>query len=274
MLIRKIAQGVVSLWRAFKTQGCGLSYITTASIALLLNRRKMDFLGKKLEYDAYLTPFFLHSFIPEINRFIIDPSRCPNPVVLDIGANFGGWAHTLTRLVPSATIYSFEPNPHIYALLNKNCAGNPNWKAYNFGIYFEDLEKKFYFVPGKSAQGSIHKENSNLDLLGAGGPQIIDVALRSFTSTAPFAQGVRHFDYVKVDVEGAELEVLRGLIAISWSYLYVEATRGDQRIGSNVEDVMDLITEQWGEVHVLLKRENSDYTVDLIVKSQNISCRG
>lgn len=265
MYFRKVVQGIVIHWRALRTEGCGLPYIWAAWKSLFFNRREMDFLGQKIKYDAYLTPFFLYSFVPEISRFIVAYNTSAKPVVLDIGANYGGWGYTLMRLVPGARLYSFEPNPVIFDILKQNSEKNKNWTAYNLGLFSDNQERAFFFVHGKSAQGSIHKKNSNLDLLAIRQPEKINVSLRCFASTPLYRDGISHFDFVKVDVEGAEFEVLQGLAGITWSYLYVEATCGAERHGSNVKDILTLIKDQWGHVDILYERKTSDFTVDLIV---------
>ncbi|HEX7855853.1 MAG TPA: FkbM family methyltransferase [Sphingobium sp.] len=55
--------------------------------------------------------------------------------VIDVGANAGQYATTLRRDVGfGGTILSFEPNPAVFAKLQKRAAGDPRWHVYNIAL--------------------------------------------------------------------------------------------------------------------------------------------
>src|SRR5215470_12198605 len=50
------------------------------------------------------------------------PYQHPNPVILDIGANVGGFAAWASQRWPASLIHCYEPLPDNFALLQKNLA--------------------------------------------------------------------------------------------------------------------------------------------------------
>lgn len=55
--------------------------------------------------------------------------------VIDVGANAGQYATMLRRDVGFAgTILSFEPNPVVFAALEKRAAGDPRWHCHNIAL--------------------------------------------------------------------------------------------------------------------------------------------
>jgi hypothetical protein len=81
-------------------------------------------------------------------------------------------------------------------------------------------------VRGKSGQGSIYRENAAQGLLG-GEVEETQSSFKVLNAEECSRLGLpSQFDLIKVDVEGAELEVLRSLGGISWRYLYAELSSG------------------------------------------------
>src|SRR5262245_10064789 len=59
-------------------------------------------------------------------------SRLPDPIVIDVGANIGGYAELVKSIAPGAVVHAFEPSPAAYARLRDraDCTG---FAAYNMG---------------------------------------------------------------------------------------------------------------------------------------------
>lgn len=83
--------------------------------------------------------------------------------VLDIGANIGQFALEISKFLPNANIYSFEPLRDVYAELIKNSRNIKNFRAFNFAI--GDLNgtaniKRNKFSPSSSLldMGNLHRE--------------------------------------------------------------------------------------------------------------------
>ena len=133
----------------------------------------------------------------------------PNSVVLDIGANFGLYTvSSASRMKDHGRLYSFEGNPHTFDLLRRTLYANrlahrPNITAVNALV-------------GESAgRGTLHYLPEFL-----GGATMTDVgqwgqAKRSIeldmVSIDEFLPAGLAVDLVKIDVEGHEPFVIRGM---------------------------------------------------------------
>lgn len=194
--------------------------------AILKNESSISFLGGRFFYDNRLTPALLTDYVFEIDQLThLIPFRELRSV-LDIGANVGQFSYTLKRQHPHLTIYSFEPNPEIFDLLQKNSSGFKNWFCKNLGVGRNQLTLPFFFVSGKSAQGSVFQENAEQGLLG-GKTRQVNIQVAPLSPEVCDRLGIpASFDLIKIDVEGAEREVLWGLKEINWKYLYLELSKG------------------------------------------------
>lgn len=127
----------------------------------------------------------------------------PSDTVFDVGANIGWYSLTLERLLPKLTIYAFEPIPGTFETLRRHVQLNRSRrvKAYNFGFSSESGRKTFYFPEGNSVNASA------ADLAGGGRKVVCE--LRRLDD---FAKRI-HVDFIKCDVEGAELFVFKGAMS-------------------------------------------------------------
>ncbi len=138
----------------------------------------------------------------------------PSPVVFDVGANVGDYSLLVKRCMPSARVYAFEPAKATYDQLVANLgdSGGNDVKLCNIG--FSDSEKTLelfsYAIEGQEASllASIDQRRPT---------QVVAVETRkSETITVRTLDGfcareqIDRIDFLKLDVEGHELSVLRG----------------------------------------------------------------
>ena len=125
--------------------------------------------------------------------------------VLDVGANVGWYTLNIKNRFPSMQVHSFEPGPITYARLIKNLQLNgfdENF-AHNIGFYKENGRHDFYY-----------------DEEGSGASSLVDIRERSSVKKIPVdmvrmdewavQNGLGRIDFIKCDVEGAELFVYQG----------------------------------------------------------------
>ncbi|MBX3020216.1 MAG: FkbM family methyltransferase [Bdellovibrionales bacterium] len=159
-------------------------------------------------------------------------------VVIDIGANIGQFAFVLKLRHPNLKIYSFEPNSTIFPLLLENSKRFKNWECFNFGIGESSGNLPLYFVLGKSAQGSVFPKNASIGLIS---DQIKEIDAEFICLTDSFLNelSIPHiFDFIKIDVEGSEMSVIKGLESVKWTYLYTELS--EERLGGgSITEVLD-----------------------------------
>jgi FkbM family methyltransferase len=144
---------------------------------------------------------FAGSYEPEllglIRRLVPAASWC-----LDVGANVGAVALALADQVGSSgRVFAFEPGPFLFERLAANVRRNPELERVltlvNRGV--SDQSGKLFWNEDANNPG-------NAGLLQSSGTRIEVVVLDDYFSQNP----IPRLDFVKIDVEGMELEVLRG----------------------------------------------------------------
>lgn len=118
-----------------------------------------------------------------------------NRTYVDIGSHIGTTVMPMSRLYQ--TVYGFEPNPPTYELLHSNIELNHvnNITIFNFGLSNKDTTGTI----------KLHGQNSGcfyIDSTGSG-----DIMLTTLDSL-----DLKDVDFIKIDVEGNELNVLKGAI--------------------------------------------------------------
>lgn len=174
----------------------------------------ISFFGKKIKYsDANA---LLHSveelFIDEVYYF---KSKSKNPFIIDCGANIGLSIYYFKKLYPSSSILAFEPDPQIFPILKYNVEEVWQFKDVileNKAVWHEASSMDF-FSDGALA-GSMVVNFSNQESKPISIP-VVD--LRTYLNE-------KHIDFLKLDIEGAENELipkLRGTLG-SVDHLFLE----------------------------------------------------
>ncbi len=129
----------------------------------------------------------------------------PHMVFFDIGANIGWYSIQVAKHDPTIKVYSFEPIPQTYSVFNKNIALNKltNVKPYNMGFSDNNQDLVFYFDSLASGNASARNltDNASLQKITSKTEKLDD-----FFSKSKLEQ----LDFIKCDVEGAELLVFQG----------------------------------------------------------------
>jgi len=143
---------------------------------------------------------FRHIFLQR-EYYFYSTNSCPR--IIDCGANIGMSVLYFKFLYPECSITAFEPNPLVFLLLKRNIEQNylSNVELKNTALFNEEKPIDF-FTDGKRKCliASIFKERGK-------GPKITVQAtkLSTFINTDIF-------DLIKIDIEGAEPEVLLDLV--------------------------------------------------------------
>lgn len=149
--------------------------------------------------------YFVGDLDPKVS-WAVDRFARPGDVTLDIGANLGLVTLRLARQVgPAGRVYAFEPNPVLQRYLDATKARNP------------DLPVTVHPV-------ALGKEPATLLLAvpsdNAGAASLVDLGGRKEAYEVPVPvqrlddfveqEGIERIDFMKIDVEGYETQVLQG----------------------------------------------------------------
>ncbi len=134
----------------------------------------------------------------------------PGSVFFDIGANIG--FYSLSAANQGATVYAFEPNPEAFADLKHNMGFNPELNIQAFNLACSDREGEIDFtLATDSAYSSMHDTAYDWQTWKIQKSQQITVPSKQI-DTLVDELNIEVIDYCKIDVEGGELNVLRGAL--------------------------------------------------------------
>jgi FkbM family methyltransferase len=144
--------------------------------------------------------FQFHELFAEAQYLV--PLSTADPFIIDCGSNLGLSVMFFARLFPTARILAFEPDPQAYDCLVQNLQANglEQVTAERVAVTDHDGEVDFYADPMRpgSALGST--------IPGRKGEDVQRVPSRRLSSYIN-----QRVDLLKLDIEGAELSVLREL---------------------------------------------------------------
>lgn len=224
-----------------------LGYAIRKYACMARNGREIRYQGSTFHFDNRLAPAVFQVYPFELQKLAhIIPVK-NDWKILDVGANLGQFAVCFLHAFPDVQITSFEPNPYAYQYLEKNHDAHgksAQWKIIPQGIGARDELVTFYFVEGKSAQGSVFEDNATTGLQGSA--KEIQVQLCSLTTeNCTKLKMPMEFDLIKIDVEGAELAVLEGCLDVQCEYLLVEVSMNRTGASSRAS-VVKLIESTFG----------------------------
>ncbi len=125
--------------------------------------------------------------------------------VLDVGAGFGDFAVRVARECPASRVFAFEPLPESFARLEEHVRlnGVGNVRAWPRAVAGRNGELTLYTVTGLSGQ---HRTAGDLSVAREETIRVPATTLKSALED----NGIARCDFVKIDCEGAEYEILLG----------------------------------------------------------------
>jgi FkbM family methyltransferase len=187
--------------------------------------------GSAEDFEAEITPYF---DALDLN--------CNGLIAVDAGAAAGMFAIALAKVDPSARIFAFEPSSRQRCLLRRNLELNEcahQVVVSEFGLWDKATELSFRT---HGAMSSI--EGLLPELL----PFRFDERIRTITLDAWMAaERPTRLDIVKMDIEGAEIEALRGMretLSTFRPQVLVQAYH--QRDGARTFERCARLLDSWG----------------------------
>jgi FkbM family methyltransferase len=165
--------------------------------------------GRKFEIgpdDVYWGIYYGLGYEPEVTN-ILSKLIKPKDIILDIGTNFGWYTTLFAKIVGTeGKIHSFEPSPTTCEKLQKNIQLNQceNLVAVNrYAVSDREGSTKIHVFTKRS------HACASLSTLGEEDYEAFDTPLTTVNRYIMDA-GIDRVGFLKIDVEGSELDVLKG----------------------------------------------------------------
>ena len=134
----------------------------------------------------------------------------PDAVFVDIGANQGEFTVCAAGCVPDGQVIAFEPVLAVCERLERNIAANQFNNVTVHSVGLSDINQDDIPIFGADSEFSDGTQNIGLPTLfsiAGRGTLLAHISLRRLDDLLPSGQRV---DVMKIDVEGAELAVMKG----------------------------------------------------------------
>ncbi|MBF0094284.1 MAG: FkbM family methyltransferase [Alphaproteobacteria bacterium] len=184
------------------------------------------------------------------------------PVILDVGANVGIFSLLYSR-IPGAKVFSFEPVSQTYACLRENIGRNGIDHVETIQEGLSDTETTLYIGPEdetpKTTRFSVHVKHDGR------GEEATFTTLDIFVAR----RGLDHLSFLKIDVQGHEMAVLKGGMESLKRFLpiiEVELVKGRE----NPENILIMLADLGYSFFTWNGRDLRSTTIDNWVQATNI----
>jgi FkbM family methyltransferase len=164
---------------------------------------------KKLIILMSLFPGVIISY-GEITKEYIAQFLPKNPIVLEAGGHIGSDTKEMSQLWPKGHIYTFEPIPSLFLQLTSKCKNLSNVTCFQLALGSKTGKSIMYISGGSSdASSSLFAPKDHLNQWPTVTfPVTMEVNSITLDEWAE-QQGVDHIDFMWLDMQGAELAMLK-----------------------------------------------------------------
>jgi FkbM family methyltransferase len=197
--------------------------------------------------DSRVSASFEKPVIEDLVRSLED-----DDIFFDIGANFGRYSCLVGTAVPTAQVFAFEPNPEAASVLR----GNLRWNCIDAHVIKTALSNR----EGETSL-DLQEGAERASIQDESGPTSDSITVRMITlDNLLEREGLPHPSVIKVDVEGAELKVIKGMRATlpikDLRLLYCEVhPHLMKKMGDKESELFAYLDEAGFEVEVIDKRD-------------------
>ena len=121
--------------------------------------------------------------------------RRPIEYIADVGAHVGLWSRPMMRRANTKYIWAFEPNNSVRECYVLNMGGFDNYSIYPVALGHKNMKGFLNVETDNSGNTNVHPTRSG------------NTEIRTLDSF-----NFEHLDYIKVDVEGFEYNILQGAV--------------------------------------------------------------
>ena len=191
-----------------------------------------------------LKGLFEGEHLKDLNHLLINLDfDVSNSTAIDIGSNIGNHAIEFAKYFKKVICY--EPNPRAYDLLATNTKHLKNVEVFNWGIgskeEFLKLQENINNIGGSSAKYQIDEKN------------IVNIEIKPLDNDFDSLKKVM---LLKIDVEGMEIDVLRGaekIITKFYPLICFEQHKTDFLKNFHETEVIDWLREKDYKIYAIYK---------------------
>ncbi|NQX91861.1 MAG: FkbM family methyltransferase [Flavobacteriales bacterium] len=178
---------------------------------------------------------------------------------VDVGSHKGEVLREMRTLAPKGKHFAFEPIPELFADLKARYNGNTT--VYNFALSDEKGTTSFQHVLSKPAYSGLKLRSLDHE------PTIEEIQVSTEKLDNIIPEGL-NVDLIKIDVEGAELQVLQGSKNILKQHqpvvIFEHGLGASDHYGTKPEDIYQLLVEDCGmEISLLNAFLDGEHSLEL-----------
>lgn len=215
-----------------------------------------QYLGRQVSYDPSTDIGGMLFFSGEFEKKEMELCKeyiSETSIVLDVGANIGLHSIYFSGLAKEGCILALEPSLETFCLLANNVAHISNIVPINLAISDEGKIANFFHA----------SDNAYSSLVDTQRKEIVSVLRVPCMKVDDVISGLCLYrvDFVKIDVEGLEFNVLRGMVEVISKYqpvIFCEIYKG-QHSNQQPDETVRFLIERGYRAYVIREGELVDY---------------
>ena len=169
-----------------------------------------------------LTSFILYGISPSYEHIKVLKKIKSIKTFIDIGSNKGQFSLLINNLYPKSEVLAFEPLNEEFKILKKIFSNNKNISIYNFAL--GNKNTNMYMYKSNKTDSSSFLRPNNIQIKFFPDTYVKQKIRVNIKKLKNFTKGLNKPIFLKIDVQGFELEVLKGSDLTQFKFIYLEGS--------------------------------------------------
>lgn len=169
-----------------------------------------------------LTSFILYGISPSYEHIKVFKKIKNIKTFIDVGSNKGQFSLLINNLYPKSKVLAFEPLNEEFKTLKKIFLKNKNISTYNFALGNKNTSSYMYKSNKTDSSSFLKPSYAQIKIFpDTFVKKKIKVNIKKLKN---FTKRLKKPIFLKIDVQGFELEVLKGSDLTQFKFIYLEAS--------------------------------------------------